>query len=513
MKTLCVYLILFLGTIRILSAQEILFSKPYRTKNYSTSEVLGKIGENYIVLERGLPPNGKNFLRVFDQQMQLVGDKKQVRLPPNSRNLQFLVYDSFLVKTYVEKVGTNFLLIAVIMNGFAQAVGSPMILDSMRSEVSAFPFSSKWDVVQSLDKSKLLVNKVKYDQDSASISTKIFDDRLQKLQFSDFKIFLSGGWEFIGQFKISNQGDIYFPIQPVKSGMNKFEVLSKPFKEKYYRSMLIDLKSKYLNTNALTFTIEEAKGNGTLLINATYYSDVNSTVDEGFFSARINAETNRVKAVFNPLMDSLFYRSKLNASSNPLAQITLKNVFVLNNGGLMLIGELDRARNTMVGTTRNYLNQTIVNPRYVYNPGYADHDVLRQPMYMNPLAYEPELKVESYNKDIVVCYLDSTLQLQRQTVIEKDQNDIKTEMPLYLSFGVVNTSSGIHLLYREIQRGGGILRNNRFSASGEMVRLPPLKTIYDTYKLIPAYAKQVGLMQVIIPAVFRAKTVIAKIDL
>ncbi|HSN60757.1 MAG TPA: hypothetical protein VLR49_07470 [Ferruginibacter sp.] len=513
MKTLCVYLALFMGTTRNLSAQEILFSKPFRTQNYSTSEVLGKIGKNYIVLERGLVPYGKNILRVFDQQMQLVGDKKQVRLPPNGRNLQFLVYDSFLVKTYVENAGTHFLLIAVIMNGFAQELGSPIILDSMRSDVATFPFPAKWDVVHSLDKSKLLVNRVKYDQDSASISTKIFDDRLQKLQFSDFKIFLPGGREFIGEFKISNGGDIYFPIQPVKAGMNKFEILSKPFKEKYYRSVLIDLKSKYLNTNALTFTIEETKGNGTLLINATYYSNVNSTVDEGFFSARINAETNSSKAIFNPLMDSLFNRSKLSESSNRPALITLNNVFVLNNGGLMLVGEIDRPRFTMVGITCDYLNQTIINPRYIYNPGYADQYYQQQPMYMDPLAYGPKSRVELYNKDIVVCYLDSALKLQRQTVIEKDQNDIKTEMPLYLSFGVVNTSSGIHLLYREIQRSGGILRNTRFSASGEMVRLPPLKTIYDTYKIIPAYSKQVGLRQVIIPGVYRGKTVIAKIDL
>jgi len=512
MKTPALCFLLLLITAWNLAAQEIIFSKAFRAQDHATCQVLGKMGKSYVVLEQGVAPYGKNILRVFDEQMQQVGDKKKVKLPLGGGNLHFLLYDSSLVKTYTQKLGGKVFLMAVVIDGFTQVEGTPTILDSMSAEVAAL--SGTWSIGSSVDKSKLLINSVKYNYDSASISTKIFNPRLQKLQFSDFKIFLLAGQEAIGKFLVSNQGDIYFPILPVKGGMNKFEMLSKPFKEKYYRSLLIDLKNKYINKGALTFTIDEAKGNGTLLINATYFNNINSTVDEGFFSARINAETNQSKAVFNPLKDSLFSINNISNSSNSFAQITLNKVFILNNGGLMLVGEINRSRTMLVGNSRNYLNQTIIDPRLVYNPGNADQRLFaQQPMYIEPASYAPRRQVELYNKDIVVCYLDSSLRLQRKTVIEKDQQDIKTELPLYLSIAAINTSGGVHLLYRELQRGGGILRNNRFSPAGEMVRLPPLKTFYSTYKLIPAYARQVGLRQVIVPGVYRGKTVFAKIDL
>ncbi len=511
LKTYCAFLVVFLGTTCTLAAQGVLFSKPFRAQIYASFEVLGKIGPHYTVLEKGIAPYGKTFLRFFDQEMNQVGNKKRVDLPPGANNLRFLAYDSFLLKTYVQKAGNNLFLMAAIMDGFTQSEKAPIILDSMNARIGTL--YSTWDVIPSQNKSKLLVQRINYGNDSALLTTTIFNARLQNLQASKSKIFINAGQEVIGQFFISNQGDTYFTIQPVKGGMNKFEILSKPFTERYYRSMLIDLKNKYLNKSTINFTLEEGRDFGTLLMNATYFSNINNPIDEGFFSARVNTETNRSTAVFNPLADSNLSIHNINLPSNPIAQITLNHVFKLTNGGLMLLGEIDRGRNIMVGKARDYLNQTITDPRYIYAPGLDNQYGMHHPMDVIHSTYLPKNKVEPYNKDIVVSYLDSSLQLQRQTVIEKDQRDIKTEMPLYLSFGAVNTATGIHVLYRERQKGGGILRNTRFSTSGEMVRLPPLKTIYEKYKLIPSAAKQVGLRQVIVPGKYRGRSVIARIDL
>ena len=183
----------------------------------------------------------------------------------------------------------------------------------------------------------------------------------------------------------------------------------------------------------------------------------------------------------------------------------------------MIVGELDKGRMLTVSQPRNYVNNVIINPRLNYSPvnysrtysGYYP----QQGIYTNPEGYGPISYTEEYNKDIIVCYLDSSLKLQQQTVIVKKQSDMKKVSSVYLGFGTVNTSSAIHFLYREVKKAGGVIRNTSFSASGKLMRLPPLKTFDDMYKLIPANAKQVGLREVIIPGTYRGKTFFAKIDL
>lgn len=296
MKIFYAFLILLLGTTSTVEAQEILFSKPFRAQDRSTFEVLGKVGEHFIVLEKAFTSYDNSpdtLLRFFDKQMQQVGGRKKIDLPPGASNLRFLAYDSFLVKIYFQESGNKVFLIAEIMDGFTFLNEVPIILDSM-----TYPLVS-WDVVPSQDKSKLLVLRLKSTPDSASISTTIFNARLQKLQSSDFKILLNQRQEVIGQFLISNEGDTYFTVHPLRSVRQQFEILSKPFTEKYYRSLLIDLKKKYLNFSTLRFTIEEGPANGRLLINATYSSSINAAIDEGFFSTRVNGNKHVKSRVYS----------------------------------------------------------------------------------------------------------------------------------------------------------------------------------------------------------------------
>ena len=493
-------------------AQEIVFSQPIKKILNSTTQIVGKVKDHFIICEHLPNPSGRRLIRVFDQQMQQIGGEKIVPLPAGAMHADITAYPANLLLTYVEQKDGVFYYRALKLDEFAQPVGSPIVLDSFTDPLKR---SGSWDLITSPNKQKLLISRIGYTRDSAFIFTKVFSSGLALLKQQEEKIYIAQPWEYLGAMHISNSGDIYVPVFHGTFGsmLKHFEVLSKPFGEHAFRSVLIQVREKILGMGGAIIKIEDnSNNNSSLLISAVCYSANVPHRVEGLFTARINAATNDVKAAISkinaPVPETM---SSLDTDS----EVELRKVFLMNNGGLMLVTTLDRSRSVTVSYPRSYLNMN-VNSRFLYDPGvfrYPAGKPARMPdMYSIPGAYGPHSTTLPYNKHIMVYYLDSNLIKREQKIIVKNQADLKKLDAIYLDFGTVNASSAVHFLYREVKKRGGLIRNTSFSPNGEMLRLPPLRTVDDLYKLIPASAVQVAPRQVIVPGTYRGKTVYAKVD-
>ena len=82
----------------------------------------------------------------------------------------------------------------------------------------------------------------------------------------------------------------------------------------------------------------------------------------------------------------------------------------------------------------------------------------------------------------------------------------------YLSFGLFNTSTGLHFLFNDISKRSRLLSENIITPDGKTKRNPTIKTYEREYEFMPRFSKQVGARQVIMPCTYRNNICFAKID-
>ena len=105
---------------------------------------------------------------------------------------------------------------------------------------------------------------------------------------------------------------------------------------------------------------------------------------------------------------------------------------------------------------------------------------------------------------------DSSLNLNWSNVILKKQSDDDDDS--YLSYGTMNVGSEVNFLYIEKEKNAQIISNQSISTYGKLYRYPTLKSREAGYMFMPRLSKQVGLKEIIMPAVYRGNVSFAKIE-
>ena len=229
---------------------------------------------------------------------------------------------------------------------------------------------------------------------------------------------------------------------------------------------------------------------------------------EGLYTAVLN-ENDRtlVAGTFAELTDSIRSVAK-NEGSNKVAlnDYFIRDVILKKDGGFIL-------------TAEDYYTQSRSSPwnRYDYLYGYPSFS----PYYYNyysPYSYgyygnryfNSNSQVRYYYNNVLILSLDSSGKLQWSNVIRKSQFDDASDN--LLSYALMLTGGQIHFLFNELERRQQLINDQSVTASGQVNRNPPLRSLDRGYEFMPRYGKQVSASQIIVPCIYRNYICFAKIE-
>jgi hypothetical protein len=156
------------------------------------------------------------------------------------------------------------------------------------------------------------------------------------------------------------------------------------------------------------------------------------------------------------------------------------------------------------------------NRQYYYNslPYVSSYDYyLTNPYYYGYRPYSGpgrEETIRYYFDDVVVLSLDSSLNLEWNSIIHKKQYDVDNDN--FLSFSNMNEGGEIHFLFIDKDKQKQIITNQSILPDGEVRRYPTLKSNEIGYGFMPKLARQVSARQMIMPYIYLGYIAFAKID-
>jgi hypothetical protein len=184
-------------------------------------------------------------------------------------------------------------------------------------------------------------------------------------------------------------------------------------------------------------------------------------------------------------------------------------IIVLMDGSFILISE---DAYTMTGNTNNGWNRTSLWDRqqflnstdnFLYNPFYFGY---------RPLSnFDGRSSTKFIYKDIVVIGVDSSLNLEWNAGIKKNQYDVDNDNSL--SFSFFNAGGEIHFFFIDKDSEKDIVSHQAISSDGLNKRYPTLRGNELGYEFMPRFAKQVGARTMLIPYLYMSKIGFARIEL
>ncbi len=184
-----------------------------------------------------------------------------------------------------------------------------------------------------------------------------------------------------------------------------------------------------------------------------------------------------------------------------------QQLLLKKNGGFVLVGEVFYSQ-TIVNNNvwnRNYYNDlgySNLNNYYLYNPGYFGYRPWND--------YGRQESTRYYYKDILTVYIDSSLQLQWNNLIHKNQSD--TDNDNFLSFSLLNAGNQMHFFFLEKDRQRGVVSNYGLLPNGQFIKHPTLKSFDRGHEFMPRLSKQIAANQLVMPFVFDGRIGFARID-
>jgi uncharacterized protein YoxC len=314
--------------------------------------------------------------------------------------------------------------------------------------------------------------------------------------------------EAFSPIQIANDGAIFFTREIKKNNrenVSQLEVVTNVFKSNTFRATPIDLQNKFIDD----IQIKVDNLNNNYILNSFYFEEKNSSSIEGLFSVIVNKTTERILSKFNKLDDSI--RSKINPSAQFKAafdNLFINNIFVRRDGGYVLVAEdfSSQSINNFNNWNRwDYLYGSpygFNNDFYYWNSPYSRYNRFN--------SFNNASSTRYYYDNILVLSFDSSLNLNWNNLILKKQSDDDDDS--YLSYGTMNVGAEINFLYIEKEKNSQIISNQSISSYGKLYRYPTLKSREAGYQFMPRLSKQVGLREVIMPAVYRGNISFAKIE-
>ena len=492
----------FLGSFQTITAQKITYSPIIREDNSKINfEILGKVGPNYLVYKK---VRWKHMLQIFNKDMVQLSNERMSFLPDKVFNVDFVIYPDHFFLIFQYQQGATVYCKGVKIDALGKKKSDLILLDSTR--VGVLNNNRIYNIMNSEDKSKILVYKLNKRSGDLNMVTKRFDNNLVMLDSVRQNLEFNERREVYSDFQIADNGTIVFAKQ-VKSGnrenINNLDLYISKLNADNFDVLPINLDGKYIDE--VQINIDNINKN--FLVNSFYYTNKSGNI-EGVFNTILNNENRQTTLSYMRFSDSV--RARISNSGEykfAFNNLFIKNVFLKRNGGYIMVAEDFSSQN-------RYNNNRWNRWDYLYdNPfGYSDYYSYNRFGYYRPNYYSPNyFNSTSYNYDnLLIIGVDSSFNLNWEEIIFKKQADEETDN--FLSYTTMNSGAEIHFLYIEKERRAQVISNVSITPTGDITRYPTLKSRENGFLYMPRLGKQVGLKQMIIPCVYRDFISFAKVD-
>jgi len=484
-------------------SQQITYSQPetndIRSLNF---DIIGKIDGNFLVYK-----NLRNnyAISVYDNSMKLK-DKIDLRfLPDKTLNADFIAYPDFAWLIYQFQKKNILHCNAVKINGEGKLLTDPIELDT--TSISFFADNKIYSTIYSEDKSRIMIYKIQKKNDKYNFTTLLFNDSLQLIEKSRIPTSFEDKKDIFSDFFLDNEGNYVFTKgnrSNTRDFIQELTLITKKPHSDTFNLHPLDIAGNYLDE----IKLKVDNVNNHYLINSLYYQKKRGNV-VGLYTAVWDKENNSMMTQnFVPLGDSVRSSAKSDGSNkDALNDFFIRDVILKKDGGFILIAE-------------DYYTQSRSLPwnRYDYLYGYPSFS----PYYYNyysPYSYgyygrsgyfNNNSQVRFYYNNVLILNEDKTGELESSSVIHKTQFDDGEDN--FLSYALMLSGGQLHFLFNELERRNQLLNDQSISASGQVTRNPPLKSLDKGYTFMPRYAKQVSASEIIIPCVYRNYICFAKIE-
>ena len=491
-------------------AQKISYSEVQREDQREMNfEIIGKVGGNVQIYKE---LRNRHSLCIFSPDMVEKNRIELQFLPDRVINTDFIAYADFSYMIYqYHKKGILHCSLAKF-NADGKLMAEPTDLDT--TEISFSNESKIYSVINSDDKKKIMVFKIKKQHDKAyQMTTLLYNNQFNLLKKSQFTMQINDRDGIFTDFILDNDGDMVFGRCGRVGGreyINEVNLLFKPADDDKVMPIAVDLKDRTLDEVKLKFD----NFNKRIILTSLYYKQKRGNIDGIYtlvWDKLKKSVANESNFLFN---DSLRMDARLDNASLKTAfnDHFIRQIIPAQDGSYAITSELYFTNSR--GNTWNrydYLYGSSMFSPYNYYGFYSPFNRYGYSGMYDPFNRFNQNNIVRYTTgNVMVFYFDKEGKLLWSNTIRKEQYDDNYDS--FISYQLFNTGSELRFLFNLREKRDLLLNSATIDGTGILKRQPTLKNLQRDYEFMPKYGKQIGLRQIILPCLYKNYICFANVE-
>ena len=467
-------------------------------------ETVGKFNSNIIIYKNVY---NDNYMCVYDGDMKLKEKLKLVNMPINIINVDFISYPTFFYMIYQHQKKNVVYCDAIKFNTDGKKMEDAVTLDT--TTLPVYQNDNKiYQILVSDNKQQIgIVKANKKNERNHLFGAILYSSTLQQQYKRRFVIPMDGRNNFLDEFLIDNDGDIYMAkcysvndneyvtklnmlhIPVAKDTIINYVVYSK---EKTLDEIIMKMDNSTKRVIILSFFSNKRKGNVDGLFVNFFDKSTPTTTTPSFinFDDSIRTEVSTIGSLKTALND--FF---------------IRQIYPRKDGGFIFAAEsyytTTRGNGGIPWSRYDYFsnNNYLTNYDY-YNMGGRDN-------YWN--SYDRiNTNTTYYADNVLVLSIDKRGELEWSNAIQKSQKDDYGED--LISYQILLTGGSLHFLFNEKDRNEFLMYDNSVTPQGKVTRHPTLKNLDRRYGIMPRHGKQISAREMVFPCTYKNYICFAKIE-
>ncbi len=485
-------------------AQKVTYSEVDRQDGRDMNfEIIGKMNDHFLVYKN---IRWKNYLTIYDNEMQTKEKIKLSFMPEKTINVDFITYPDFFYMIYqYQKKGIVYCA-GVKMDGNGNKLTEPVTIDT--TSIGVFADNQIYTTIYSEDKKRIMVFKIRKKNDLLTITSTLFDDKLSSIKKNKQSYSYDDNKDIYDNFLVDNEGTFLFTKGNKKSNrddINELELYIQPAESDTARHYKLPLNDKYIDE----VHVKIDNLNKKYIVNSFYYKQKRGSI-EGLYSAIWDNKNEAVAAYnFIPFNDTLRVAAKgTDQTRFAFNNYFIRQIIVKKDGGFLLVAESysTQSRGSSAFNRYDFFNRyPFISPMdyYRYYPSSL--------WFYRPWnSFGNTQNIRYFYDNIMILSINNNVSTEWANVIPKEQYDDDNDN--YLSFSTLNTGAEIRFLFNSDNKNQ-IVADQSVTPTGEIIRNATLKSMEKGYQFMPKFSKQVGYKQLIMPCTYRGSVCFARVDL
>ncbi|MGE5518855.1 MAG: hypothetical protein ACM3VS_02930 [Candidatus Dadabacteria bacterium] len=466
-----------------------------------TFEIIGKVSGNFLVYKNN---RNKNFISVYNNEMEQIGKEEQEYLTDRVINIDFIPYPDFAYLVYQYQKKNVIYCEAVKVDGNGKKISDIISLDTTHIGFAAN--NKVYSTINSEDKSKIIIFKINSRNKSNYIVTSLlFDQKLDLLNRSRFDMPMEEYHDYLDEFNVDNDGDFVFTKfnRNTNETINNTALIWKPAMADTFSSINVQDEKVFFDEPH----IKVDNYNKRYFITSFYYTKRRGNI-EGFYFYAWDKQTKQ-PTLNNSLVLGEELRSEAKGDDANIKtafnDYFIRNIIIKKDGGFVI--NTESYYTTSRYNSWNRLNYLYGMPLSMYDY-YSPYSPYYNSWYWRYRDNNQNVRFHANN--ITILSFDKNGALQWNSVVHKDQYDDQSEERI--SYQTMNTGGQLHYLFNIDEKAALLLNDFTLSPDGELNHNPTLKNLDRGYEFMPKYGKQVSSYQMILPCYYRNNICFAKIE-